>query len=123
MVQKQLVQSHWVERLSDSLQALVAYEQLLKSELLYLRHRGEMAFGMPGSTRSHSREHVQERVSVYSLLVPEEPYANSEYHQDVNQKLSELQEVLLEHLALERTASTGIGPSNGGPTDPLGPAF
>ena len=44
------------------------YEHELQSELLNPRHRGEVAFGLPGNERYHSKDNVRERVSNYTFL-------------------------------------------------------
>ncbi len=106
MSQEQFILSDWVDRLALCLQDLVSYERSLESELLILRHRGEMALGLPGRFRDDSKNSILERVSGYSLFAHRESRSNSEYRQTVSQKLSTLLEVLLEHPTIRDAADT-----------------
>ena len=106
MSQNQFDLSDWVDELSACLLDLLTYERLLESEIVLLRQRSEVVLGLQGSVRHDSIGNIRERVSQYSLLALPDTLSDSRYRQDISQKLSTLQDVLLEHPDLERTAYT-----------------
>ena len=100
MSQRDFVASHWVERLTKSIQSLVEYEKAWEEQLLNLYYAERHSLNWP--IREY-KDSTSERVDRYGFIYwfPRAS-AFSEYEKPLLPHLAEVVEVLCEHPVVER---------------------
>ena len=106
MTQQGFVLANWIGRLTARLDDLVKYEKSVEFTLSDLRWRGELMLGLSGNTHSDPMVSIRERIGWYSMLLGRRPHHDSDYQQNVAERLDSIVRVLLKHPILGQAIHT-----------------